>query len=152
MADWLFQANPKYSRILAGIRELSVLYWLVTRYTDEIAPGDRVLVWVAGKQAGIYAIARVLAAPTFLDRPPDLEYWTTPMRAIGRFYAPVQFTQKWLETPLLKSWLQHDPLLRQLAVIRTPHNTNFRVTPAQWDSVARMWQELHPDPSPWEKL
>lgn len=135
MADWLFQANPKYSRILAGIRELSVLYWLVTRYADEITPDDRVLIWVAGKQAGIYAIARVMEPPQFLDRPPDLDYWTTPMRAIGRFYAPVEFTQKLLEAPLMKSCLQHDPVLRQLQVLRTPHHTNFRVTSAEWQQI-----------------
>jgi hypothetical protein len=135
MADWLFQANPKYSRILAGIRELSVLYWLVTRYSNEIVPDDRVLIWVAGEQAGIYAIARVLEPPHFLDHPPDLDYWTTPIRAIGRFYAPVEFTQKLLEAPLLKSWLKHDPILRHLQVIRMPHHTNFRVTPAEWQQV-----------------
>jgi len=140
MAYWLFQANPKYSRILTSMRELSVLYWLVTRYTHEIAVDDRVLVWVAGKQAGIYAIAHVLEPPHFLDQPPDLSYWTTPMRAIGRFYVPIQFTQKFLDTPLLKSSLQHDPILRHLQVIRSPQSTNFCVTEAQWQRVEKLQQ------------
>ena len=33
--------------------------WLVTRYAKDIAPGDGVLVWVSGKEAGIHAIAQV---------------------------------------------------------------------------------------------
>lgn len=141
MAFWLFQANPKYSRIVTSIRELPVLYWLVTRYTHEIATDDRVLIWIAGKQAGIYAIARVLEPPQFLDRPPDLEYWTTPMRAMGRFYAPVELTQKLLDAPLLKSWLHHDPVLRQLQVLQTPQSTNFRVTEDQWQRVQFLLDE-----------
>ncbi|MBM0745300.1 EVE domain-containing protein (plasmid) [Phormidium sp. CLA17] len=143
MAYWLFQANPKYSQILTSIRELLVLYWLVTRYNDEITVDDQVLIWIAGKQAGIYAIARVLELPQFLDRPPDLAYWTTPMRAIGRFYTPVEFTQKLLDAPLLKSWLQHDPVLRKLPVLRTPRSTNFEVTQEQWQRVEALLQRQY---------
>jgi hypothetical protein len=36
------------------------IYWLVSRYIEEITPGDRVLIWIAGKRAGIYAIAKVI--------------------------------------------------------------------------------------------
>jgi EVE domain len=59
MNYWLFQANLKYSQILEAIQELDKIYWLITRYDQEITPGDRVLIWIAGKQAGIYAIAEV---------------------------------------------------------------------------------------------
>jgi EVE domain len=66
---WLFQANPKYSQILEAIQKLDGIYWLVTRYDKEITPGDRVLIWIAGKQAGVYAIAQVSEAPQFMDEP-----------------------------------------------------------------------------------
>ncbi|UBF27635.1 EVE domain-containing protein [Kovacikia minuta CCNUW1] len=135
MAYWLFQANPKYSRILDGIGELEGMHWLVTRYAKEIAVDDGVLIWVAGAHAGIYAIAQVTHATRFVDKPPDLDYWILPMRAIGRFYAPVRFTHKLLEQPILKALLRHDPVLRGLQVIRTPHSTNFRVLPQEWDRV-----------------
>ncbi len=134
---WLFQANPKYSRILDGIRELEGMHWLVTRYAQQIAVGDRVLIWVAGKDAGIYAIATVTQSPHFVDRPPDFDYWLLPLRAIGRFYAPVQFTHKLLDDPILKTIVRHDPVLSQLQVLRTPHNTNFKVTPEEWHQVCQ---------------
>jgi EVE domain len=135
MKSWLFQANPKYSNILQAIESLDGIYWLVTRYDKEITPGDRVLIWIAGKQAGIYAIAEVAAAPQFMDEPPDIEIWTMPIRAKARFYAPVTFQQKLLDTPLLKSVLLYDRILYEMEVIRRPHNTNFRVSEAQWHRV-----------------
>jgi hypothetical protein len=67
MQSWLFQANPKYSQILEAIQKLDGIYWLVTRYDKEITPSNRVLIWIAGKQAGIYAIAEVAAKPQFMD-------------------------------------------------------------------------------------
>lgn len=135
MVFWLFQANPKYSQILEAIQTLDGIYWLVTRYNKEISPGDRVLVWIAGKQAGIYAIAEVEEAPQFMAEPPDIDIWTMPIRAKARFYAPVRFQQKLLDAPLLKSALFYDPVLYELEVIRRPHNSNFRVSEEQWHRV-----------------
>ena len=134
MVSWLFQANPKYSQILEAIQKLDGIYWLVTRYNKEIAPSDRVLIWIAGKQAGIYALAEVSEAPQFMDEPPDIDIWTMPVRAKARFYAPVTFRQK-LEAPLLKAFLRYDPIFYGLEVIHRPHNTNFRVTEEQWHRV-----------------
>jgi hypothetical protein len=130
--SWLFQANPKYSQILEAIQQRDGIFWLVTRYHEEISPGDRVLIWIAGKQAGIYAIAEVAEAPQFMDEPPDIDIWTMPIRAKARFYAPVTFQQKLRDVPLLKSVLLYDRILHELEVIRRPHNTNFRISEAQW--------------------
>lgn len=138
MKSWLFQANPKYSQILEAIQDLDKIYWLITRYNQEITLGDRVLIWIAGKQAGIYAIAEVSAAPQFMPEPPDIEIWTMPMQARARFYAPVTFQQKLLDTPLLKSVLRYDPLLYEMEVIRRPRNTNFRIDEQQWDRIIKM--------------
>jgi hypothetical protein len=135
MKSWLFQANPKYSQILEAIQNLDGIYWLVTRYHTEIAPGDRVLIWIAGKQAGIYAIADVAETPQFMDEPPDIDIWTMPIRARARFYAPVTFQQKLLDTPLLKSVLLYDRILYELEVIRRPRNTNFCISEVQWNRV-----------------
>ena len=138
MVYWLFQANPKYSQILEAIQKLDGIYWLVTRYNKEIAQGNGVLIWIAGKQAGIYALAEVSEAPQFMGEPPDLHIWTMPVRAKARFYAPVKFQQKLLDAPLLKSALRYDRILHDLEVIRRPHNSNFRVSEQQWHRVIRL--------------
>jgi len=63
MAYWLFQGNPKYYRIIDAIRDFEQMPWLVTRYGKDMVPGDGVLVWVSGKEAGIYAIAEIIESP-----------------------------------------------------------------------------------------
>ena len=60
MAYWLFQGNPKYYRIMDGIRDFEQMLWSVTRYAKDMVSGDGVLIWVSGEQAGIYAIAIIV--------------------------------------------------------------------------------------------
>ncbi|OKH54567.1 hypothetical protein NIES2101_07085 [Calothrix sp. HK-06] len=138
MQYWTFQANPKYSNIKDAICKLDSIYWLVTRYTKEIKPSDNVLIWIAGKDAGIYATAKVIDTPSFMDEPPDIDIWTMPIRAKGKFYAPVKFTQKLLDKPLLKNKLQFDSVLYKLQVIQRPFGTNFSVTHSEWERVQEL--------------
>lgn len=81
MADWLFQGNPQYYRVLDGIRDFEQMHWLVTRYGKDIAPGDKVLVWMSGKEARIYALAEVTEPAQVRSSQPDRKYWTDPARS-----------------------------------------------------------------------
>ncbi|WP_199339818.1 hypothetical protein [Nostoc sp. FACHB-892] len=40
MTYWLFQGNPKYYRIIDGIRDFEQMPWLTTRYANDMAPSD----------------------------------------------------------------------------------------------------------------
>lgn len=135
MAYWLFQGNPKYYRIIDGIRDFEKMPWLVTRYAKDIALGDGVLVWVSGKEAGIYALAEVTEPAQVLSKLPDQKYWTDASRAVDKAQAIIRFKQKLLDHPLLKTNLLQDPLLKNLLVTRAPNATNFKVTPEEWQRV-----------------
>jgi len=60
MAYWLFQGNPKYYRIIDAILDFVQMPGWVTRYVKDMAAGDGVLIWKAGHEAGIYAIAAII--------------------------------------------------------------------------------------------
>jgi len=138
MAYWLFQGNPKYYRVLDAIRDFEQMLWLVTRYGKDIAPGDGVLVWVSGKEAGIYAIATVTEPAQVITKLPDRKYWADASRATGKQQAIIQFTSKLLDKPLLKTDLLKDQILKNLLVIRAPNSTNFKVTVEQWQQVQEL--------------
>ena len=138
MAYWLFQGNPKYYRILDAIENLEEMPWLVTRYRQEIAVGDGVLIWMAGKDAGIYAIAEITAPPEVLTDIPDAEYWLDSSKIKNRPQAKIRFIRKLLGQPLRKFELKYDRILKDLSVIRVPNSTNFKVTPEQWHRVYQL--------------
>ncbi len=141
MAYWLFQANPKYHRIFEAIRDLDEMPWLVTRYRQQMQPGDGVLVWVAGEKAGVYAIASIVSEPEILAPKDiaDLDYWTDPSRIrTTKARTHIQFFRKLLGQPLRKHELRFDRTLRDLEVIHTPSRTNFKITPDQWHRVYQL--------------
>lgn len=135
MAYWLFQGNPKYYRIIDAIRDFEQMPWLVTRYDKDIAPGDGVLIWKSGQDAGVYAIAEIIEPPKMLEKVPDIGYWIDKSRLGSKPQARIRFTSKLLEKPLLRKNLKEDPILRNLLVIRAPSNTNFKLTPQEWQRV-----------------
>lgn len=135
MAYWLFQGNPKYYRVLDGIRDFQEMPWLVTRYRKDISVGDGVLIWKAGTAAGVYAIAEVIAPAEPLQEVPDRNYWIDQTRLGYKPCAQIKFTTKLLDNPLLRSDCKQDPILQTLLVIRAPNSTNFKVTDEQWRRV-----------------
>ncbi|MBD2428114.1 EVE domain-containing protein [Phormidium sp. FACHB-1136] len=143
MAYWLFQGNPKYYRILDGIRDFTQMPWLVTRYAKEMQPGDGVLIWMAGPGAGIYAIAEIIDTPKPMPEPPDIGYWLDKSR-LGKqeISATLRFTDKLLDRPLLRSDLKQDPVLKSLTVLRQPNATNFKVTAAEWQRVYELKSQV----------
>lgn len=137
MNYWLFQGNPKYYRVLDSIKDFEQMPWLVTRYSKDIAVGDGVLIWVAGKEAGIYAIAEIIDTTKILENVPDTEYWLDKTK-IGKPQAQIKFTQKLLGKPLLKEDLKKDEILGNLLILRAPNSTNFKVTFEEWEQVHKL--------------
>lgn len=132
---WLFQGNPKYYRVVEAIHDFAEMPWPVTRYAKLITPGDQVLVWICGTQAGIYALAEVTTEPELMPHPPDLQYWIDKSRVGQKPQVMLRFTQKWLEQPLRRIETQQDEVLKDLAVLRQPNCTNYKVTTEQWHKV-----------------
>lgn len=135
MTYWLFQGNPKYYRVKEALRDFERLPWSVTNFKDEIHPGDGVLIWISGHEAGIYAIAEVLEAPKKWKNIPDSGYWLESSQFIDKPFALIRLTTKLLDKPLLKIQLLEDPILQDLSVIKMAQRTNFKVTPEQWKRI-----------------
>ncbi len=100
-----------------------------------MAPGDGVLIWKAGEQAGIYAIAEIIEPPKIITNPPDIGYWIDTSRLGVKPCAKIRFTSKLLEKPLLREYLKQDPVLKNLIVIRSVWLTNYKITQQEWQRV-----------------
>ena len=137
---WIFQANPKKYRILESLRAEAEESWNVRQHGQEVAPGDRVLIWLSGEQAGIYALGTVTTAPILTaDSPTGQAYWND--KAEGKRVRPrvwVRYDRVLVDRPLLKEFIACDSDLWNLAILRQPRGTNFPVTDAEWRAL-RVW-------------
>jgi hypothetical protein len=120
-----------------------VMTWAVTRYRDEVSPGDTIFLWQTdpdtGKR-GIYAVLRANAGPCEMAE----------LESEQRFWAErdTRICER-VETTIINRYvnLSADKLravrgLENLAVFRGfLHGTNFRVTPEEGAILSRMVAE-----------
>jgi len=134
---WIFQANPSKYRILEALQERAEDYWNLNQHAKSVHIGDRVLIWVSGDDAGIYAVGTVITEPVVRsDAPEATPYWRPP--SSGNPPRPrvlVHFDHIFADAPLRKPFLMTDPVLQKLGVISCPRATNFAVTEEQWQTV-----------------
>lgn len=125
---WLFQAKPSVFDLDDDLEDSESGKeddWKVTKFGDEMDPGDPVILWQAGKDAGIRALGELTGRPY-----PSSGYTENPNeRRVDFVYTKI------LTEPLLKTNLQKHPVLRTLSVIQAPQGTNFKVTPSQWAAL-----------------
>src|SRR4051794_21127232 len=84
---WIFQSSPERYRIPNSLRLEQEEWWALNQHAKDVHVGDRVLIWISGKKAGIYAIGTVTDGP--IVRPDSAEgmtYWVDP--AEGRQEKP----------------------------------------------------------------
>lgn len=59
VGHWLFQATPDRYDLIGALHRGVLRTWRVRQHGRDIHPGDRVVLWLAGKDAGVYALATV---------------------------------------------------------------------------------------------
>jgi hypothetical protein len=60
---WIFQANPDRFDLEGALAALDTIRWRVPQRASEIVPGDPVVIWRSGRDAGIVGLGRVIEPP-----------------------------------------------------------------------------------------
>jgi hypothetical protein len=132
---WIFQANPKFYRILEALQHLDRMQFLTNRYKDRIHVGDIVLLRMSGNHAGIYAQARVVEGVA--DRKSDGDdaaFWADPSSgATTKPRVVLAVEKRFLGNPLLKTTIAATEGLANLMILRQPNSTNFPVDADAWE-------------------
>ena len=134
---WIFQANPSRYAINDSLRREREEWWNLNQHASLVKPGDRVAIWLSGDDSGIYAIGTIIEGPVNrADSTQGQRYWTNP--ADGKREKPrvkVHYDQVIVNHPLYKAFLEADPQLWDLRVIRFPRGTNFPMTTTEWSAL-----------------
>jgi hypothetical protein len=134
---WLFQANPNKYRINESLRAEQHEEWNLNQHAKDIATGDRVGIWICGELAGLYAIGTVASSPVVkADSEAGIGYWTNPQD--GRRPKPrvqVRYDRVFLDRPLLKQYIEADPALEEMQILRSPRGTNFPLSSEEWAAL-----------------
>ncbi len=149
---WIFQANPKRFKIKEALSNPEYTWdnWRVTRYKNDIKEGDLAIIWIAGKEAGIYAIANIMTNPRYTNEEFPLnrdEYFPKTTDGVderkrdedqGILKVRVSLTARFLNHPFYKSELIGISGLENLSIAIMPRATNFKVSESEWEIISRL--------------
>ena len=79
MATWIFKCDPKLYRLSDRLADPNnAISWLVTKYKNDIQPGDTVFLMETGPKRSILAIMRVDESPQELEElESEQAYWVS---------------------------------------------------------------------------
>lgn len=137
---WIFQANPKFYRILEALQSLDRMQFLASRYKERIRVGDDVLIWMSGNHAGIYAQARVVEAVQERSSDgDDASFWTDPgAGATAKPRVVLAIERRFLANPVLRATISATDGLDSMLILRQPNGTNFPVGADEWQCLRQL--------------
>ncbi len=116
------------------------IHWLVNQHKTDICKGHIGMIWLSGKEAGIYAITEILTDPTLMLEPiPEQKYWTDTSDKEGeKTRVKMKIIKSLLHSPLTKETIMKTQGLQGMRILRQPQGTNFRVTAKEWNIIKTM--------------
>ncbi|NAZ75608.1 EVE domain-containing protein [Kineococcus sp. T13] len=145
---WILQANPGKWDIFRWHEDGAAqqpLQWTVAVHLKDVAIGDDVVLWVSGREAGVYAMGKVTHPASALMMNTSA-YWLQPPLAPTHNIG-IKITETFFAAPIYRSRLQQDPLFASALILRMPGAANpMRLTGSHWAAL-----QTHlptPDPHP----
>lgn len=136
---WIFQANPQRYDVLNSLADESLNedVWLVSRYQNLIRPGHIGLIWISGKEGGIYSVIDIISDPQMIrDSEQSAKYWISEADK-GQLMLRIRFRHrlKLINSPISREELKSVPALQNMEIFRRPIGTNFKVTNDEWQAI-----------------
>ena len=140
---WIFQANPQRYDIMNALSDDEIgndMHWLVNQHTIEISKGHIGIIWLSGREAGIYAITEIVTDPKIIGEPEaERKYWTDSADKEGeKLRVKMKIVRNLLNSPLTKETIRNTNGLHNLSILRQPRGTNFPVTPDEWFKIKEL--------------
>ena len=140
---WIFQANPQRYDIMNALADEEIgndMHWLVNQHKKDIAKGHIGMIWLSGREAGIYAIAEIVTDPQFMEEPDaEKKYWTDSVDKEGeKLRVKMKIVKNMLNKPLTKESIRNTDGLQNLSILRLPRGTNFKVTSDEWNRIKEL--------------
>lgn len=139
---WVFQGNPHRYDILNALSDKEIgntIHWLVNQNKNRIHKGHMALLWMSGKEAGIYALARIECEPhPMRERNAEKKYWLEAGENDVATRVRLAILKRLVNKPVLKKEILKLPELSRLSILRQFQGTNFPVRDSEWRLISQL--------------
>lgn len=147
---WLFQANPKVSRILHALYDLPELTFAARQSKNQMKAGDPALIWMSGTEnGGIYAVGTITeAAEDRVEDPDELAYRIEKAESASEPRVRIRIDRNLILRPILRRDLIEDPVLKDLPVLQFANATVYEISADHWKAIE---ERIEPTPREWSR-
>jgi hypothetical protein len=139
---WVFQGNPNRYDILNALSDKEIgntIHWLVNQNKNRIHKGHMALLWMSGKEAGIYALARIECEPCPMQEgKAEKKYWLNTGENDVETRVRLSILKRLVNKPVLKTELLKLPELSKLSILKQFQGTNFPVRDSEWKLISQL--------------
>ena len=137
---WVFQGNPNIYDINSALRQGHVKSWKVAAHKDSIKPGDKVILWQTGDEAGCYALGKVIShVGKIREEDDELQYYLVPSVSNDSNETErvrLQIITNLVERPILWSIIKDNPVFVNFKAGN--QGTNFSATEKEFKTLVKM--------------
>jgi len=128
---WIFQGNPNVFDFETAIRNNLLEDWTVSAHKDKIKIGDKVILWISGKNSGCYSLAEITSEPHNILNSKDSHLWKAEDE--NPIKAGMKITHNIIDNPLLWSKIKGTKGIENLKVGN--QGTNFSATKKEYKTI-----------------
>lgn len=140
IAAWIFQGNPNIYDVFNALSDINLekIHWAVNQHAKDMRVDQIGLIWISGKDAGIYAVTRLLSDPQMMEEfPEEKKYWID----VGKerkthLRVRMSILNRLLRRPIFRSTLLATKELENLSILKQPQGTNFPVSVSEWNIIS----------------
>ena len=141
ITTWIFQANPKEYDILNALSDEKLenkIHWYVGQHKKRIKKGHVALIWMSGKESGIYAVAQIMSDPIETEEDEaEKPYWlSTEKDTTSTLRVKLKIVKTMINNPVFRHEVKAKESLKSLSILRFAHGTNFPVTDDEWAVIS----------------
>lgn len=135
---WIFQGNPKIYDLETALREQVLNDWAISAHKDKIKVGDKVIIWITGKDSGCYALAKITFPPREETSSAGDHLWMDKKES--ELKAGIAITHNLIDRPILKFQIDSEKELRNLKV--GLQGTNFSSTEREFQTLLKIVENM----------
>jgi hypothetical protein len=139
---WLFQGNPNRYDVLNALSDNEIgnsVHWLVNQHRRKIKKGHLGLIWMSGKEAGIYALTRIEYGPALMsESSAEKKYCLNTSEKEEAIRVRMTIIRRLTNKPILKKTLMGIAGLQNFSIFRQFQGTNFPVRSSEWRIISQL--------------
>ena len=140
---WIFQANPNRYDILNALSDERIgneIHWLVNQHKTEISKGHIGLIWLSGRESGIYAVTEIISNPQLMKEPiTEEKYWVDAVdKDSEKLRVKMRIIKNMVNNPVSRDTIKETTGLEMMSIFRYSQRTNFPVSTDEWNLLRQI--------------